>query len=116
MNKVWVAADVGRQIINTSMAHQHVPGRHRRRHERDDGVRKSRLDKGRVQQTNFDKYPLIRLARAPAGDRRSVPEERQQPDRLGRTVHAADSAGCRQRDLLGHRRPRSGAADEEQRL
>jgi isoquinoline 1-oxidoreductase beta subunit len=66
VNKVWVAADVGRQIINTSMALNMCQG------AIVDGMsammtQEITLVKGSVQQTNFDKYPLIRLAQ-------SVPE------------------------------------------
>ena len=48
-----------------------------------------------------------------AGNRGAVPQERQQPDRLGRTVHASDSAGSRQRDLYRDRRSRPLPAAKE---
>ncbi len=64
VNRVWVAADVGRQIINTSMAVNMCQG------AIVDGMsammgQEITLDKGRVQQTNFNNYPLIRMAQAP---------------------------------------------------
>jgi len=64
VNKVWVAADVGSQIVNTSMAINMCQG------AIVDGMsammgQEITLDKGRVMQTNFNNYPLIRLTQAP---------------------------------------------------
>ena len=61
VNKVWVAADVGRQIINTSMAVNMCQG------AIIDGMsammgQEITLDNGQVQQTNFNNYPLIRMS------------------------------------------------------
>jgi isoquinoline 1-oxidoreductase beta subunit len=62
--KVWVAGDVGNQIINPTGAMNQVQG------ACIDGVGqalglKITLDKGRVEQTNFHQYPLIRMPAAP---------------------------------------------------
>ena len=64
VNKVWVAADVGSQIVNTSMAINMCQG------AIVDGMsammgQEITLDKGRVMQSNFNNYPLIRLTQAP---------------------------------------------------
>jgi len=64
VNKVWVAADVGRQIVNASMAVNICQG------AIVDGMsammgQQITLDKGRVVETNFDKYQLTRMAGAP---------------------------------------------------
>jgi isoquinoline 1-oxidoreductase beta subunit len=65
VNKVWVAADVGKQIVNQSMAINMCQG------AIVDGMsammgQEISLDKGRVQETNFDKYPLMRMSACPA--------------------------------------------------
>jgi isoquinoline 1-oxidoreductase subunit beta len=64
VNKVWVAADVGTPIINTSGAINICQG------AIIDGMsammgQEITLDKGRVVQTNFNNYPLIRLTQSP---------------------------------------------------
>jgi len=64
VNKVWVGADVGSQIINTSGALNIVVGGVL------DGMGAAMsseitVDKGRVVETNFNRYPLLRLAQAP---------------------------------------------------
>jgi isoquinoline 1-oxidoreductase beta subunit len=64
INKVWVAADVGSQIINPSGADNIVQG------GIIDGLsemmnQEITIDKGRVVQTNYDKHGMVRLAQAP---------------------------------------------------
>jgi isoquinoline 1-oxidoreductase beta subunit len=69
VNKVWVGADVGRQIVNPSMAMNICQG------AIIDGMgammgQEITVDKGRVVQTNFQNtatgHPLLRLTQAPA--------------------------------------------------
>jgi isoquinoline 1-oxidoreductase subunit beta len=64
VNKVWVAADVGSTIINTSAADNMVQG------AVIDGLselmdQEITVDKGRVVQTNFHQHKMVRLAQAP---------------------------------------------------
>jgi len=61
---VWVAADIGSQVINPGAAENMVQG------AIIDGLsalmgQEVTLDHGRVQQTNFSDYPLIRMHQAP---------------------------------------------------
>jgi isoquinoline 1-oxidoreductase beta subunit len=64
VNKIWVAADVGSQIINPSGADNICQG------GVIDGMselmsQKITVEKGRVQQTNFHQHGMMRLAQAP---------------------------------------------------
>jgi isoquinoline 1-oxidoreductase beta subunit len=70
VTKVWVAADVGSQIVNTSMASNICQG------AIVDGMsammgQEITLDKGRIVQRNFTPtgptaYPMLRMAQTPA--------------------------------------------------
>ena len=64
VDQVWVAADVGSQIINPSGAESQVQGAAL------DGISVAlgqmiTLQDGRVVQKNFDNYPLLRIGQAP---------------------------------------------------
>lgn len=64
VDKIWVAADVGHQIVNPSGALNQVQG------AVIDGLsaalfQKITIDNGAVQQGNFGAYPLLRMADAP---------------------------------------------------
>jgi isoquinoline 1-oxidoreductase beta subunit len=64
VSKVWVAADVGSQIINPSAADNIVQG------GIIDGIselmaQEITVEKGRVVQSNYHQHPIVRLAQAP---------------------------------------------------
>jgi isoquinoline 1-oxidoreductase subunit beta len=65
VNKVWMGADIGDQIINPSMAENMAQG------AVIDGMselmgQQITLKNGRVEQTNYNTHPLVRMAQAPA--------------------------------------------------
>jgi len=64
VNKIWVAADVGSQIINPSAAENIIQG------GIIDGLselmdQEITVEKGRVVQTNYHQHKMVRLAQAP---------------------------------------------------
>jgi isoquinoline 1-oxidoreductase beta subunit len=65
INKIWVAADVGSQIINPSAAENIIQG------GIVDGLselmdQEITVEKGRVVETNYDKHKMVRLTQCPA--------------------------------------------------
>jgi isoquinoline 1-oxidoreductase beta subunit len=64
VDKVWVVGDVGSQIINPTAAENQVQGAAL------DGIGEAlgqaiTLKDGRVEQSNFDDFPLLRMPQAP---------------------------------------------------
>ncbi len=65
VNKVWIGADIGSQIINPSMAENMAQG------AIIDGMselmgQEITVKNGRVEQSNFHNHPMLRIAQAPA--------------------------------------------------
>ena len=115
INKIWVAADVGSQIVNPSAAENIIQG------GIIDGLselmdQEITVEKGRVVQTNFHQHKMVRLTQAPPEIEVIYLKTNNNPTGLGRTGHAAGSSGRCQRHLLGFGQAGAPASDREVRL
>ena len=114
VDKVWVAGDIGSQIINPSNAENQVQGAVL------DGIAEAldqeiTFENGRTKQSNFNNFSLLRLRQARA-DRGALPQERLSGHRPRRAGAAAGRPGAVQRDLRGDRKARAVAAAVESRF
>ena len=69
VNKVWVAGDIGSQIVNPSRRDQPGAGRRHRRPEPADGLDEITIDAGRAVQSNFHDIPAGSADAGAAGHR-----------------------------------------------
>ena len=72
------------------------------------------LDKGRVQQTNFDNYRIVRMNEAPAIDITLV-QSTEKPGGIGEPATALIGPGGRQRALRGDWQARAAACRSRRR-
>ena len=113
VDKVWVAGDVGSQIINPLNAENQVQGAVL------DGIAEAlgqeiTIENGRTTQTNFNTFPLLRLAQAPPVEVQ-LPHHGQSADRPRRAGAAAGGSGALHRDLRRDRQARALVAALEAR-
>ena len=71
------------------------------------------LKNGRVEQTNFDTYQMLRMNEAPAIEVHIV-KSAEPPGGMGETGHVGDRAGDRQRHLRRHRQAPAQDAGRQQ--
>ena len=102
MNKVWVAGDIGSQIINPSNAMNQVQG------AVIDGLSQLMAQEITIEaaarcRATSTSYPLLRLTQAPPEIEVHFLDDEQPADGARRAGAAADPAGGLQRDLRGDR-------------
>ncbi len=74
------------------------------------------FENGRIEQSNFDKYPIGRIVGAAAGARRALPRQQLPADRRRRAGVPAGGAGDLQCDLRGDGEAHPDSADYEGRV
>ncbi len=114
INKVWVAGDIGSEIINPLHAENLVQG----------GVvegishmmQEITFKGGAAVESNFHQVPLLRLAQTPPVIEAHWVKTQQPAHRPRRAVAAADPAGHHQRHRARHGHARAVAAAQQARL
>ena len=113
-DKICTAIDMGSQVINPGAALNMVHG----------GVIEAMsqmlweisIENGHAVQTNFNRYPAIRMAQAPPEIEVHFLTQQSSADRAGRTDAAAGFAGDCECDFHGDGKKNSVAADYEERI
>ncbi len=110
VEKVWVAGDVGKQIINPSAGGNQIEGGAL------DGISQAlaqaiTFTNGRVDQTNFHDFPLMRMNQAPKVEVHYVMTDNN-PTGLGEPAMPPVISGFDQCDFRGDREEGADVADQ----